>query len=92
MTPELFQRAKGVFLDACELPESKRAAFLNAACADDAALRRAVESLLASDARPMDLVDDHVVRGQLEGMLAEDAGIGSTVGAVTIPTTIGEFQ
>ncbi|HPF37428.1 MAG TPA: serine/threonine-protein kinase [Phycisphaerae bacterium] len=91
MTPELFQRAKGVFLDACEIPESKRDAFLGAVCADDAALRQAVESLLASDARPMALVDDHVVRGQLESMLAEDAGDESSSRGLAIPATIGEF-
>src|SRR5689334_1343832 len=47
--PELWARVKSVFLDALELPEDERAAFLTRACADDPRMRQEVESLLRSD-------------------------------------------
>ncbi len=40
------QHAKELFLSALDLPNSARAAFLDQACGDDAALRKEVESLL----------------------------------------------
>ena len=47
MNPELFRRVEAVFDGACELPEAERAAYLDGACGDDAALRAEVDSLLA---------------------------------------------
>ena len=47
MKPDRHQRAMEVFLEACELQGTRRMAFLEQACADDAALRQEVESLLA---------------------------------------------
>ena len=43
------KRAREVFLEARELPEEQRAAFLQRACGDDADLRANVESLLTHD-------------------------------------------
>jgi serine/threonine protein kinase len=48
MTPERFQQVAELFRAACELGAEERAAYLHRACADDAELRREVESLLAS--------------------------------------------
>jgi Tol biopolymer transport system component len=46
---ERWQRAKELYHAALELKEDWRAAFLDEACGDDAALRSEVESLLAAD-------------------------------------------
>lgn len=45
-----WERTKAVFLDALELDDRAREAFLAFSCADDDELRAEVESLLASDA------------------------------------------
>lgn len=47
MTSEGHARAKALFLEAIEHPPAARRAFVEAATADDAALRREIESLLA---------------------------------------------
>jgi serine/threonine protein kinase/Flp pilus assembly protein TadD len=49
--PAHFQRLDALFDAALERPPAERAAFLDAACAGDAGLRREVERLLAADAR-----------------------------------------
>ena len=49
MTDERWPRVKALFQDAVERPADERDAFLASATADDAALRREVESLLAAD-------------------------------------------
>ena len=48
MTPERWQQVKAVFEEALERAPGERAAFLDQACRDDDALRREVDSLLAS--------------------------------------------
>ncbi len=53
MTPERYERAKELFLSARELPEDRRASYLDRHCGADDELRREVESLLAyHDAAP----------------------------------------
>src|SRR5262245_51551801 len=54
MTPERWQQVKTLLERALEREAKERAAFLDAACADDAELRREVESLLAYEERPED--------------------------------------
>jgi serine/threonine protein kinase/tetratricopeptide (TPR) repeat protein len=49
MTPEHWQRINDLFGEACRLPSAARQAFLNQACAGDAALRSAVAALLEQD-------------------------------------------
>ncbi|GJG89541.1 hypothetical protein tb265_47220 [Gemmatimonadetes bacterium T265] len=49
-----YRRAQAVFADAVERPATERAAFLDDACAGDAALRADVASLLAADAAVSD--------------------------------------
>lgn len=50
MKPERWQQVDRLFHEALERPENERAAFLDAACGEDADLRREIESLLAADA------------------------------------------
>jgi Tol biopolymer transport system component len=49
MTPERWQRLKEVFHAAAERTPGERAAFLEAACADDREMRLEIESLIAYD-------------------------------------------
>jgi len=48
MTPKRWGQVRGVFDQAASLPSAERTAYLDQACADDADLRREVESLLLS--------------------------------------------
>ncbi len=48
MTPERWQEVQGLLHHALEKPSSERSAFLEQACADDAALRAEVSSLVSS--------------------------------------------
>src|SRR6185295_18830627 len=57
MTDERWLRVKALFQAAVERPLEERAAFLAAATGDDAALRREVESLLASDTSYVSFLD-----------------------------------
>ena len=57
MTDERWPRVKAVFQAAVERPAEDRDAFLAAATGDDAALRREVESLLASDTSDVSFFD-----------------------------------
>jgi tRNA A-37 threonylcarbamoyl transferase component Bud32 len=49
LTPERYARVKAMFLQACELGEADRLAFIEEQCGDDVELRKEVESLLAHD-------------------------------------------
>jgi serine/threonine protein kinase/tetratricopeptide (TPR) repeat protein len=49
MKPEQWQQVEQLYHAALELPADERAKFIAAACADDAALRREIETLLACD-------------------------------------------
>ena len=55
------QRLKEVFADARALPAADRQAYLSAACAGNEALRREVESLLASDERAKSFLESPAV-------------------------------
>ena len=55
MTTAQHQRAKDIFLQACDLGPERRAAFLESACGSDADLRATVERMLAHDDDPAGL-------------------------------------
>ncbi len=57
MTDDRWPRVKALFQAAVERPAAERDAFLSAATGDDDALRREVESLLASDASDVSFLD-----------------------------------
>ena len=61
-------RVKEILADALEAPVADRAAFLESACAGDAALRREVEALLASE---------HAAGSFLDVSAMEAAGLAS---------------
>ncbi len=57
MTPERYREVGKVFREAAEIPPDKRAAFLDAACGDDKALREDIESLLVHDSQGKGWID-----------------------------------
>ena len=73
-------RALTIFEEVCELDGGARATALDEACAGDAALRAAVERLLAADAAtdsPLDRLPDLVTRPEIPGYeLLEPIGRG----------------
>ncbi len=60
MSPEHWQQAKQIYLDALECAASERTAYLDRVCADDPGLRREVESLLACEAEAQDFIESPV--------------------------------
>jgi len=78
MTPERYQQIGRLYHAALELEAEHRAAFLDEACAGDAALRQKVEALLAAG----EPTDDFIERPALEvaaGLMAERENM-ATVG------------
>ena len=72
MNPDLFRKARAIFDEAVELPESERAAFLRAAC-EDPEVREEVDALLL-DAEGPALTDG--VRDAMAGLPRPHEGPG----------------
>jgi len=89
MDPELWHRVEELFRRALELDESRRAEFLQRACAGDEPLRREVESLLAQEKKKEHFIDSPAldVVGKL---VANEAGKGSEV--KLIGTTVSHYR
>ena len=87
MTPELFLRAKSIFLEACDLPHQKRAPFLDSACGKSSDLREAVEKLLKSDDDPIALNTGAIGNAEIKNLIHDEIG-----GDNTVPSSIGEFH
>jgi serine/threonine protein kinase/Tol biopolymer transport system component len=90
MTPERWQRIEALYQAARPKPPGARAAFLAEACADDEAMRRDVESLLAeSDS------DDGFLAGRPLAMSAGDVGDlvmmmpGASLGGYQLQSLLG---
>ncbi|QEH39098.1 Serine/threonine-protein kinase PknB [Aquisphaera giovannonii] len=90
-------RAKDVFLEAVEVADpAERAAFLDAACAGDAELRRRVEALLAAHERPESLLDRAAVATVENGFQPSVTagtpleGTGARVGPYLLLEPLGE--
>ena len=77
--PEQYKRIKQIFLSTCDLDLEMRAAVLDEACGEDAALRATVESLLIQHDDPSSLLSEYAVdHAKLPGptTLAADAARG----------------
>jgi WD40 repeat protein/predicted Ser/Thr protein kinase len=70
MTPERREWIWSLFDEAADLPPAERSAFLDSACAGDAALRAEIESLLACDA---DCPEDAGIEGLLKSPLVRSS-------------------
>ena len=77
MTDERWARVKALFQEAVERPAEERDAFLASATAEDAALRREVESLLAADAPDSGFLGLMPIAG--ESALADSLAAHSTL-------------
>ena len=62
MTTNRYEKAKDIFLEACDQPLEERSRFLSQACGDDDELRREVETLLVHDpSSDLEKTDDEPV-------------------------------
>src|SRR5229473_1258261 len=61
MQQQEWQKIKEVFTAALEQPVAMRAQFLTETCGDDEALRGEVESLLAAQEEPKNLLEQHAI-------------------------------
>ncbi|MEO7430907.1 MAG: serine/threonine-protein kinase [Dokdonella sp.] len=96
MDSHVWQRIRGLFDRAVDLPADERAAFLDAACADEPAIRREVDAMLRADAQAAassalvhanpELVD---ALGEQAHQRERDALIGRRVGAWRLQREIG---
>ena len=86
MTPETWQRVKSVVADAAELEGDERAQFVSRACADDTALRREVESVLAHAGDRLDRAADAMGDAAAS---TDDGFAGIRIGAYEIVREIG---
>src|SRR5829696_4672126 len=91
MTPERYRQIGEVYHAALEIDAGERAAFLDAACAGDAALRREVESLIASHEQAPDFIAEPAF-GVVAWLLAgdeDDALTGRTFGRYRVLSLLG---
>jgi hypothetical protein len=86
MTPQQWQRLKSAFQDALEQPAHARRAFIAERCADDMAVRREAEALLATHETAGTFLEEpaRVDPGDLETLLP-----GTMIGAYKILDEIG---
>jgi len=77
--------AKEIFLDALELPEAERAAFLEQRCGADQELRRDVERLLGASDESSQIFGTRALGGAPQGVAA-----GVRVGSYALVEEIGE--
>src|SRR6516164_210752 len=91
MTPERWQRIRGVFDQAVALPAAERDHFLRRICADDLELRSEVDSLLLShgDAGTGFLKTPAVDLTELRQAASMSTRVGRRIGAYNILEEIG---
>ena len=73
MTPQRYQRAKHLFVEASQLRGNERSAFIERAVGDDVELRELVEKLLVADADPDAPRDSDLVGGGARVLAAKIA-------------------
>jgi hypothetical protein len=74
MTPERWQKLYQLFDAAIELPEDRRSAFLDTACADDNGLRAEVRALLAAASKGANPIGTAVGRAAADYVAAPHPG------------------
>ena len=82
-----YQRAKELFLEAVELPEEEREAFLEKECAGDTDLLERVRALIAADRD-----DDSLLDRDAAALLSYDADETVASGSDETPTEIGPYR
>ena len=79
MKPDRWRQVDELYAAALERKPEERAAFLDAACAGDAELRREVEEMLGSDAKAQDFIETPVIGLAVE-LMAGRAGKAAAEG------------
>jgi eukaryotic-like serine/threonine-protein kinase len=92
MTPERWQKVKGIFQSALERAPGERSAFLSIACGKDEALRHEVESLLTSHEKDGSFIDSPAYEAGAELLVDENSElrVGQTIGHYEILSTLGK--
>jgi serine/threonine protein kinase len=88
MKQENWERIQELFLSAADLPAEEQQRLLDAVCAGDAALRREVESLLASDRKRCEAVA-RAVEGEAAALLNSQTLVGQWLGPYRVVREIG---
>jgi len=90
MTPERWQKVKGIFQSALERAPEERSAFLANACSEDESLRKEVESLIASHEKDGSFIDSPAYQAAAELLVDERAELktGQTIGSYEITSFI----
>ncbi len=88
MSPDWWKNAEEIFLEAIDVAEADRDAFLQSACAGDVELRREVQSLLQYD-RADNASVDSAIRTVAAGLAHEESWIGRRLGAYKITGELG---
>jgi serine/threonine-protein kinase len=88
-----WERVKALFLEAQDLPDGERAAWLAAACGDDESLRDEVDALLRAQSRPSPIFSGNG-SGLLDRLLDDDVKAedfaGRRIGAYKLLRLVGE--
>jgi serine/threonine protein kinase len=90
MTPDRWQKVKEIFQAALDRAAGERSAFLSEACGVDEALRREVESLLASHEKDGSFIDSPIYEAAAELIVNEKAELkpGQVAGSYEIVSFI----
>ncbi len=91
MTPERWQQVNDLFQTVADRPADERRAFLQTACQGDEALRREVESLIASHDSAQNFIESPAFEVAPELLASERAGAikGELIGRYRIESLIG---
>jgi serine/threonine protein kinase/Tol biopolymer transport system component len=90
MTPERHQQIGELYHDALERDADVRAAFLDRACAGDEALRREVESLIASHEQASNFIARPALAVAAGLVVRRDSLVGQTVAHYRVLSLVGE--
>ena len=90
MTPERWQQLKQIFQSALERKPAERSAFLNQACAGDAALRSEVESLITSHDQAGNSIEAMAGEAATEMLSDDRAIVGKQIGRYQVLDLIGQ--
>jgi serine/threonine protein kinase len=91
MTPERFEHIQDLYTRAVELPEPRRAAFLQEACAGDSDLQRDVESLLSQEESARSFMEEPAVKAAAKTLIHTHTGtwIGKRISHYEVRAFLG---
>src|SRR5258706_11676370 len=95
--PSPQEREAALFALAVEKPVAERAAFLQAVCGNDSALRQRLDALLAAHDQPEELLGGHAAQATVKATMkidlveeAPDEAVGQTLGRYKLLERVGE--